>query len=798
MAQDALTLEIVLQSEQAQRALETFRQGLERTGATAEEKAKALNKFEAELVRTHATAQKSPGVFGAVTAKLDDMIASAAALGTGGLIAAVGGAMFAATKFASDYAAGIDKASKAARVHTDTMQELDFLAKKNGTSFSALARAMHDLDARLVTGSKTTSAAVASIGLEVDDLLGLSRDDRFRAIATAIAGMQDPAQQAQIAVALLGGSAADLLPVLDDMAAGAGKAAHIIDADLVAAGARASATLDSLTENAMSWAATGGLAILQWTYEAIDGWTQLAQAIGLVGIKMEQVKTPAGPGKFWFDNASTSNTFDPLQGNSMEFWERRLTQDAQTQIRQREAAARASASGIVTPYSPLEWRSRYTNPQAILAAQGGMLMPNFAFPGWAPSALPNSMNLGFGGAAANGSGAWMLRPTVGMNAPGGGGGGFFGNILGGVTGGFKDMWKGMTGGKGLSGLLGNLGSGLVTGGINSLLGAGIGLVGKGISKLFGGEGKETNRTRDAAIEANFGSVDNLREAAEKAGFSVDKLLSTKKIKDFNAEFDKLQQAIRESEADAARVEDAMERWGLTVEDMGPKFQQTKINNVFKEAMEDIRVLTNAGADFNTIAEKMAPQLGAMVHEAIEMGGTVPREMEPILKKMIELGLLTDKNGEKFTDLSQIPFAADLNKDFTTLIGKMDALIAKLAGLPGLFGDATAAANDFANAAPDGSGVPGGGAAPGFDAGGVVGRHWRRPSSRDTIWARLRPGELVLTPEQQRAGGARGSGMAVGVTINVAGYLDSPSARANLAGVVKDEISRELRQLRVAS
>ena len=61
---------------------------------------------------------------------------------------------------------------------------------------------------------------------------------------------------------------------------------------------------------------------------------------------------------------------------------------------------------------------------------------------------------------------------------------------------------------------------------------------------------------------------------------------------------------------------------------------------------------------------------------------------------------------------------------------------------------------------------------------------------------LRPGEVVLTPEQVRSGDGPtggGSSSVVNVSINVAGYLDSPSARTGLANIVRDELSKTLRR-----
>lgn len=732
-----LSIVVTAETQQAEPALERVEARLRGVEVAAEKADKATDKLEDSQRQAAQSAQtQSIGVAKLTTAL--QTYAGPAAIGL-------------ALRRTLDLADQIKELSQQSGFSTDAIQTLGHVANKAGSSFQAVANAANQLDRNLQQGGARMVTAVSKLGFEVDDLLSMRPEDRFRALGIAIGDTADPAERAEIAMTLFGLAGRDLLPMFDDLAQGAEENAPKMSQAWVDGLSEIRDALDDLMahgSNVLNWFLGWPVVLSNWAANVgatlRSAWDNIAPNV------------PRMPGRPTSPLlAAPGISFDPLGGQSMGFLEQQLTRSAQEQIRARTRAA----SGGITPYSPLEWRSLYTNPQAILAAQRGILTPNFAFPGFA-TPLPNRMNLGFGGANVNGSGFWMNRPSVAMNAPGGGGGGFFGNMFGSVTGGLKSMWQGMTGGNGVGGLLGNLGSGLLTGGLSSLLGMGIGFLGKGIGKLFGGlfggEGKKTNRTRDAWIRENFGSVDALREAADKAGFSVDRMLSVKKVKDFEAEVKKLQGAMGESEADAQRVGEAMERWGLTIDDMGPKFKQTKINDVFKEALDDLRVLTNAGADFNVIAEKMAPQLGALVHEAIEMGGTVPREMEPILRKMIELGLLTDKNGEKFTELSDIPFAADLNKDFQTLISKMDALISRISELPGLFNDATDAANDFANAAPGADGMPtrpdgGNETTAGFDVGGVAGRDWRQRSLRDTIPAWLRPGEVVLTPEQARGG-----------------------------------------------
>jgi hypothetical protein len=717
--------------------------------------------------------------------KLKGVIQQFGKLGTGGVVAAAGAAMAVATKYALDYGASIDKAATNARVSTDAMQGLDSVAKKNGTTFAALANSMQQLDVKLSQGGEKVTRVVESLGMEVDDLLRLSRDDRFREMGIAIANIEDPAEQATAAFELLGAAGLDLLPVFRDMAAGADRDAPKMASAWVEATAEISRGLQDVIDKGIAYGKHAALWLTTWPLLPATwarAWSEAAWTVA----GATSVQLPAMPGRPTGGMFDTSlKPFDPLNGQSMSFTERQLNQGVQ----------RPRAGGRA-PLGPM---------------YGPAYVPD----------LVNGMDL-WGGSNWNGNGAWMNRPTVpmnasnpilgatqnlnfagyaptvGMNRPGVSGGGF-GNFFRSQGGRLMGMGLGMASGflPGMSATGSSIGGGVgsAIGGIGKLAGSTLGsflgplggIAGGLVGKLFGKkEGAKTNDTRDDFISQNFGSVDALRDAAEKAGFSVDKLLSVKKVKDFEAEVQKLNKALQEQEEDALRVNDAMERWGITVEEMGPKFKQTQINDVFKETLDDIRVLTNAGADFNTIAEKMAPTLGGMVQEAIEMGGTVPREMEPILKEMIELGILTDKNGDKFTDLSQIPFAADLNKDFTTLISKMDALISKISKLPGLFDDAADSAGNLAAVTPGGGdGGDGGGNDPsvGMDRGGVAGRVSSQHSMRDVIPAMLRPGERVLTPEQ--AGG--------GLNLTINGISIGAMSEAETAEQVGKAITLHLRR-----
>jgi hypothetical protein len=202
----------------------------------------------------------------------------------------------------------------------------------------------------------------------------------------------------------------------------------------------------------------------------------------------------------------------------------------------------------------------------------------------------------------------------------------------------------------------------------------------------------------------------------------------------------------------------MEKYGFTIEDMGDKFQQTEVNKGFKELGEDFRVLIDAGADFNTVAQKMAPTFGSLIQTAIETGSTVPRELEPIIKKMIDMGVLVDRNGDKFTDLSQVPFAESMTQGFDRVVAAIEKLTEVFGDLNVVIdrtrGSAEGLADTIANMpTPDithqgpedtpisvsrGGLILGRGNVRYFNRGGFV------PRGSDTVPAMLTPGEMVLS------------------------------------------------------
>lgn len=182
---------------------------------------------------------------------------------------------------------------------------------------------------------------------------------------------------------------------------------------------------------------------------------------------------------------------------------------------------------------------------------------------------------------------------IGAIQQGGGGidvgkaiGGFLGNEAGGKIG--ESLGKGISkaiGGKVGSAIGGAVGSVIPV--VGTLLGSAVGGL---FGKLFGGsskEKKEVQAARDELIK-NAGGIDELRKKADAAGVSLTKLLSTNKMKDFQAEVE-------------------------------------KINKAFEAQQKKIEGINTAVGGVNTLASGLAQRLGKVYEDAYEKAKTAAKD-----------------------------------------------------------------------------------------------------------------------------------------------------------------------------
>lgn len=147
---------------------------------------------------------------------------------------------------------------------------------------------------------------------------------------------------------------------------------------------------------------------------------------------------------------------------------------------------------------------------------------------------------------------------------------------------------------------------------------------------------------------------------------------------------KLQALTATAEPDFQKLQGIADSYGISLQQLGPKFEQAHIDTTANKIFDDFTQLTDAGADVNGVIAGMGKSINAVVGDALKFGVSIPQNMQPVLQKMIDLGLLTDDQGKKLTDLSGINFddaKSPLQKSLDGLKDSLDKLNDTLQKMP---------------------------------------------------------------------------------------------------------------------
>ena len=192
--------------------------------------------------------------------------------------------------------------------------------------------------------------------------------------------------------------------------------------------------------------------------------------------------------------------------------------------------------------------------------------------------------------------------------------------------------------------------------------------------------RQINQQRNDFITAQ-GGYDQLARKAKALGLTLDGLFNAKNLNDYNAAVKQLTDAFDMNAKANEEMNAIMEKYGLTISDLGEKFRQQKLDEMALVLIHDWEWLNKLGVDQTTILEKMAPEMNKYVQEVIRAGGLIPENLRPIIEKLIEMGLLLDDQGNKITDISQLNFTKSLNDQVKDLIASIQKLINTLLGIP---------------------------------------------------------------------------------------------------------------------
>jgi hypothetical protein len=152
------------------------------------------------------------------------------AFGTG--LMAMGGKMFAggmalaaplaaAVKQFTDYGSQLNDMSARTGVSVEALSEFGYAAQLSGADLETLEGGIRKMQKALggVDGaSKDVAEALASIGLNMQQLAAMNPEQKFMKISEKINGIESPTRRAVIAMAIFGKSGTMLLPMMDGLA----------------------------------------------------------------------------------------------------------------------------------------------------------------------------------------------------------------------------------------------------------------------------------------------------------------------------------------------------------------------------------------------------------------------------------------------------------------------------------------------------------------------------------------------------------------------------------------------------
>lgn len=597
-------------------------------------------------------------------------------------------------KEAFDTAGKISDLSKATGLSTDAVQEFQFAAEQTGTSLDTFASASQKLGINLSkTGSEAKKAkgSVEDLGLSWSDLQRATQEEQFKQVLDALGKMEDVNKRNRLGVELLGKAFLDLGP-----AAQQGIGALMDEAPKIT-----EAQIKALDDAGDAWdkfyseTKTGFFNMLGQLVIAAKDWKAKMDATGALDYAPRpgeqypgDLPFVPGPGQPGFigpvmgpkPKPKPTGGAEPPDENELkrladqETKLRAITNQLEELRREQEGvrlAFQASAPTVAL------WNR---NLEGFVVNTAAMTRQFSTMPGTiregGETILQSSQNFDAMSLAMDRNAVVMTNWLKSANESAKGGG-LFSGLFGGFKQGFDGLMQGLTGGKGLTGLFGNLGKGImdgfgniISGGISSLIGTGMSLVTKGIgalgSKLFKSEGKETNKQRDKWIEATYGSQDQLIQIAKQAGVTdaaLHKLFTIGKVKDFEAAAKDVQAQIDQFTAtrdENLAANKARDKWILQNAKGADELRALAIQAGVTEEQLDKLFNTTKVEDFEAAAEEVDAVLGRF---ADEQAADAKRLEEAITK----YGFAWDELGSKLQQKKLDEQAKELIEDWRVLI-----------------------------------------------------------------------------------------------------------------------------------
>lgn len=164
-------------------------------------------------------ADKSSGKLQALGTALKATVTAAAAVGTAAV--AVGKKLYDAANDTAEYGDEVDKMSQKLGMSSEAYQEWDYVLGMSGVDIESMTTGMKTLTNQIddaKNGSEKAQERFKKLGISLEDLSSMSREDIFAAVVTGMQGMEDSTERAALANDLFGKSGQNLTPLFNETA----------------------------------------------------------------------------------------------------------------------------------------------------------------------------------------------------------------------------------------------------------------------------------------------------------------------------------------------------------------------------------------------------------------------------------------------------------------------------------------------------------------------------------------------------------------------------------------------------
>lgn len=214
------------------------------------------------------------------------------ATGVAASISAAGAAVFAFADNVASVGDTIDKQSQKLGLSAKGYQEWEAVLGHCGASIDSFKGGMKTLTKAITTGSKDQVAAFKAVGLSMEQVQSMSREDVLNAVITGLQGMDESAERTSIATTLLGKAAGELGPLLntsaEDTAAmkqAVNELGGVMSDEGVAASAAFKDALQDLTTIGTGLKNALGTQVLPYVTEAMTALTDGFRKDGIAGMQ---------------------------------------------------------------------------------------------------------------------------------------------------------------------------------------------------------------------------------------------------------------------------------------------------------------------------------------------------------------------------------------------------------------------------------------------------------------------------------------------------------------------------------